>query len=237
MKIETMQVDGQEALAKLEELRAEYFVSGKYPFFTDIEKWSLPNEMERRNESDAAKIIEKSLSINALEWFEERADDFKRYALEDKDFPMSGDADEETDIVGEWRESANAARKEDIMGHKEILTQKIKPIVYIGLVEIEKPWMLPAAVKFGGWNDCPKDKVHCAVLRYWLEKYNAEPVTLTRDVIECWVEKPPQTKEDAIELAWQQYYYCTDIVEQGCGEVMELAGSLKNAASWFFWWD
>jgi hypothetical protein len=74
-------------------------------------------------------------------------------------------------------------------------------------------------------------------MRYWKERYGAEIVSLSGDVIECAVQKPPRTIEDSIELAWEQYWYCSDIVDQGTQTIMNLAAGLMNSDYWFFWWD
>jgi hypothetical protein len=38
-------------------------------------------------------------------------------------------------------------------------------------------------------------------------------------------------------LAWEQYWYCLDIVDQGVGSVSALAATLLNSTYWYFWWD
>ena len=51
------------------------------------------------------------------------------------------------------------------------------------------------------------------------------------------VARPPQTKEEALELARQQYLFCNDIVDQGVGDVESLAKTLLYSPVWYFWWD
>ncbi len=97
--------------------------------------------------------------------------------------------------------------------------------------------MIPAFLKFGNWNDCPAPETHCAIHRHWFEKYGAEIIGLSSDVIECRVAKPPIDKNEAMELAMQQFAYCYDIVEQGTETIANLAGSLVNSNNWYFWWD
>lgn len=98
-------------------------------------------------------------------------------------------------------------------------------------------WMIPAQLKYGGWNDCPSPEIHCAVWKFWQERYGAEIIGVSGDVIEAYVRNPPKTKEEAMELAWQQYLYCTDIVDQGVETVSNLAAAILNHNLWFFWWD
>ena len=40
-----------------------------------------------------------------------------------------------------------------------------------------------------------------------------------------------------MELAWEQYWYCTDLVEHGHGSIANLAATLLDAPYWYFWWD
>jgi Domain of unknown function (DUF4253) len=62
-------------------------------------------------------------------------------------------------------------------------------------------------------------------------------VTMTQDTIELAVERPIQTREDALAVAHEQYVYCADIVQQGTETIEGLAAALLNAPEWFFWWD
>jgi len=71
--------------------------------------------------------------------------------------------------------------------------------------------------------------VHCAINQYWQKEFGAEIVGVSSDVIECIVKNPPRDKETAIKLAWQQYWYCADIVVQGCESIANLAATLLNA--------
>ncbi|HEY0683472.1 MAG TPA: DUF4253 domain-containing protein [Steroidobacter sp.] len=73
--------------------------------------------------------------------------------------------------------------------------------VCFGLIPVESPWLVPAFLKFGGWNDCPEASVHLAFFRRWFEQYGAEVVTVTNDVIEFRVSRPPRTPEEAKQLA------------------------------------
>jgi hypothetical protein len=78
---------------------------------------------------------------------------------------------------------------------------------------------------------------HAALWRYWQERYGATVACIANDVIEFTVSKPPRTREQALELARQQYVYCADIVHQGVGTVEALAATMMNSSVWYFWWD
>lgn len=170
------------------------------------------------------EIISEALDFNVEDWFAKRGTEEK----ENEWF------DYET-LLGDWKE-INSLESTLYVLEKGI-SRTSKDTVYIGLAEIQEAWMLPAFVNFGGWNECPEPHIHCSVMKYWNEKFGAEIVTMTDDYIECFVPKPPQTKEEAIQLAWQQYWYSSDIVDQGTQTVSTLGATLLNAKYWFFWWD
>lgn len=109
--------------------------------------------------------------------------------------------------------------------------------VVIALLPTEIPWTIPAWLDLGGWNDCPASDKHCAVWKVRGETYGAEPVGASEDVVEFLVHRPPETREAAMELAWEQHGYCQDIVTQGTETISRLAGTLLEGRTWFFWWD
>ncbi|MEO0476072.1 MAG: DUF4253 domain-containing protein [Planctomycetota bacterium] len=96
---------------------------------------------------------------------------------------------------------------------------------------------MPAVIQYGGWNDCPFPAEQSGIMRHWQQTYGAQIISMTGDVVECHVERPPQDRDSAIELAWQQYWYCYDIVDQGCETVSNLGATLINSSYWYFWWD
>ena len=111
------------------------------------------------------------------------------------------------------------------------------PEVFIARLPTHDPVMIPLHLRFGDWNSCPPPWLHAAAARYWGERFGASIVTLAGDIIEYVVERPPATDVEALELAWQQYYYCPDIVTQGVGSVATLAQALRKSTRWYFWWD
>jgi Domain of unknown function (DUF4253) len=56
-------------------------------------------------------------------------------------------------------------------------------------------------------------------------------------VMELEAARKPSTKEEALKLAQEQYWFCYDIVEQGVGTIENLAGGLMASSVWYFWWD
>jgi len=109
--------------------------------------------------------------------------------------------------------------------------------VLIAKIPAKAPWELPAWVPMGGYNECPAPESQVAVFRYWHENYGAVPVSATNAIWEMHVPRPPQTEAEAMTLAAGQYAFCQDIVSQGTATVGALAGLLKGANAWYFWWD
>lgn len=109
--------------------------------------------------------------------------------------------------------------------------------VFFALVPTETPWHVPAHLKPGGWNECPDPAVHVAFFKRWYDQYAAVPTTITNDIIEFHVERPPRTRADATKLAREQFIYCPDLVNQGVGTLGNLAAALVDSKCWYFWWD
>jgi hypothetical protein len=96
---------------------------------------------------------------------------------------------------------------------------------------------IPVYLRFGDWNSCPSAHVHMALARRWGGRFGAQIATVSSDIVEYTVERPPSSDAEAMELAWEQYLYCVDIVDQGVGSVATLAQALRHSTRWYFWWD
>jgi hypothetical protein len=119
----------------------------------------------------------------------------------------------------------------------DVLTLEPLPEVRIALLPIDESWKATALLPWGSFNDSPGPAVHTAILRDWSRRYGAELVSLTGDVVEMSVRRPPTTDDAALALAREQFSYSPDIVQQGVGDIEALAASLKNGHAWYFWWD
>jgi hypothetical protein len=183
-----------------------------------MEFMTLEEEVEDA-ERPPADVIQDSLDIDLNAWIAGRR--------------AGGNEDDE--LLGEW--PIEVYNERSITLHKDRLTGESKPKVYLGLARIEQAWQLPAVVHFGGWNDCPFPQMHCAFHRSWQDRFDAEITGISGSIVECVVGKPPRDRKTALGLAWEQYWYCKDIVDQGCGSISNLAASLLNSPYWFFWWD
>jgi Domain of unknown function (DUF4253) len=224
VELTTLKIAGRDAIRLLNEYRSRYATSGQYPFLIgDSEELGRIKENAEFNEQDPARIIRASLRIKIAKWIAGRRKEAEEYEFSPEE------------MLGEW--PGEILEKGSIDLHKEVLSGKVKPGVYLGLAKIEKPWHLPAILKYGAWNECPEPEVHCAFHREWQERFGAEITGMSGDVVECAVRNPPADRKTATILAWEQYWYCPDIVEQGCGSVSNLAATLLNSHYWYFWWD
>ena len=137
---------------------------------------------------------------------------------------------------GQWPPSIQAMG--DFTLPRNILKQgEFLKSVDIGIVPAKHGWEVPAQICFGGWNDCPMPEEQVAVLRYWNETYGAELVGASNDVLELRVARRPSSKEEALRLAQEQFWFCYDIVDQGVGTIENLAATLLVSDIWYFWWD
>jgi hypothetical protein len=96
---------------------------------------------------------------------------------------------------------------------------------------------IPAYLKWGNWNGCPAPEYHVAALRSWRDRFGAELIGLSHDVMNIRVMRRPETRDAALDLAREQYTYCSDIVEQGVQTLSALAALLMQSDWWYFWWD
>lgn len=224
MTFTSIQVHGTEAVERLNELRDQFAKTGKYPFLIgphqDLETMIKSAEFNRQSPEE---ILLASQKIDLEEWVAER-----RAEVEECGYSPYED-------LGEW--PGEIHDKGSFILHKNAVAGNFLPEVFIGLAQVETSWQLPAVLKFGGWNDCPEAEVQCAFHRKWQAEFGAEICSVGGDVIECTVNRPPQDQQSAMQLAWEQYWYCADIVDQGCETISILGATLLKSPYWFFWWD
>ena len=218
--MKTVAVDGLHAVSELYRLRSEYPRTGLYPIILGDEEDLERLEEGRYERFDPEAILAESRKLNPARWLARRP----KEAPELYDFPE-----------GEWPE--DEPEEMGIVTHLDVLSREPKSKVFIGLLRVNSPWEVFAHLQWGGWNDCPLPAVHCALHRYWEEKWGAQPSSVTGDVVQCIVTRPPLDHKAALALAREQYIYCYDIVDQGVQSIAVLAAGLRCARHWFFWWD
>lgn len=57
---------------------------------------------------------------------------------------------------------------------------------------------------------------------------------MARDRVETRVSRPANNRQRAVNVAREQYAYCSDIVDQGMETLDVLAASLLNGTAWLF---
>lgn len=137
--------------------------------------------------------------------------------------------------VGKW--PSQPVEVQELGSHRDVLTRQPKETVYFAKIPTVHAFEIPAYLQFGNWNACPSAEEHVAILQHWSERYGLEMYALTGDVIECEITRPPADREAAIKLAFEQYLYCNDIVDQGVENIATLAAILECSTHWYFWWD
>lgn len=87
-------------------------------------------------------------------------------------------------------------------------------------------------------NECPEPADYVAVQKHWFDRYGAEIVCVSVDVVKMRVTRPPTNRADAMELAREQFL-CSGggLVFQGVATMSALDASLVRCRVWSFWWD
>lgn len=120
---------------------------------------------------------------------------------------------------------------------KDSLSRRYLDEAWIVLLPTDDQATAIAMLGYGGWNECPGPEEHVAAFRSWRERFGFELIGAGKDVIEGRVSRRPSSRQEALELAWEQYAYCPDIVDQGVVQVSVLAAGLMESSWWYFWWD
>lgn len=190
------------------------------------EEQEMLQEQINYSKQSPTEIIKASSSIEAQAWLEKRKTELIEDFAED-DYGLK-------EIEGSWPGALDGHR---ISMHRNILNGELLEKTVMAKLAVQSPWDIPAHFKYGNWNNCPAPEVHCAVWKHWYNKFGAEIVSMSHDVIEAWVARPPGSEEEAMALAWEQFLYCDDIVFQGVGTIGNLAGMAMHSNYWYFWWD
>lgn len=193
--------------------------TGYYPVITE-EYEQLFEYMEFEDEYDSAATIKTALSVNVDAFFKERKEELSDSYTSDR--------------KGSWE-----LAQEETGSDEFYVVSRSGPDAILQLVfcPTKISWQVCAVLCWGNSNDGIAPSNHAAVHKSWGTEYDAELVCITIDTMEFMVKKPPTTKEKAMKLAEEQYFYCPDIVDQGVQTIANLGKSLLNSNKWFFWWD
>lgn len=129
--------------------------------------------------------------------------------------------------------SHSTAGYRGVITHLDRATGEPKARVLIRNFKAPAAWHAFAHLAWGGWSSCPAAKVHCAIHRYWAERYASVVISITSSEVQCLVANPPTDLESALQLARQHLAYCNDLAQP----VAVLARTLVNARYWYFCWN
>lgn len=163
-----------------------------------------------------------------------RAEDNRRVRDYFRERGQEIEEDEEAEPpLGDWPDQVETTEL-TVASH---YTGEVYDRVHIALLPCRTGWEAIAHLQWGGWNDNPHAECHVAALKSWHERYGAELVGCSHDVINLRVTRRPATREEALALAREHDLYCSDIVDQGVGSLSALAATLMAGDWWYFWWD
>lgn len=219
-----LEVPWNEALSCWKRLREQTEYTGLYPLLLES-RTEFEGHLKRSKAYGISQTLEEGRTLDPAQILARRLEKVAQaHSLEE--FPPQGEwPDEDFDSAEEYYYTLH-------------YRYEPAPItMLIGLVPTFNPWEAPTLLGFSGPNGCPTPAEHSSVLRSWFERYGAEPIIVTRDVLELRVVRPPLSPEAALELAQQQFAYCDDIVYQGTGTLEALAGTLVGTPTWYFWWN
>lgn len=111
--------------------------------------------------------------------------------------------------------------------------------VILALVPAAYNWQIPVLLSYGNFNGCPHPSVHGAALRHWHQRYGLDVVSMTHAAMEFAVSRPPRTRRDALEFAWEYAGYCPDgfDVVYEAEDMGGMAACLVDAEVVRAWWD
>lgn len=148
----------------------------------------------------------------------------------------------EKESMGEyWKELVDTIEKDpadamnSFLGIVDYGTKKSEECI-LAKIPAENPWEVFAWLPFGGWNECPMPEEVLWIAKYWYEKHGAIPAVMTSDILE-FSAAPVKDEIAAVDLALEQFAFCSDIVTQGVNTIGRLAGAMMQSSTWYFWWD
>jgi hypothetical protein len=213
-------VEARQAIDIWERVRPVVEMLGYYPVVCHDEHGNLV-EQPVMNEGLPSDVMSVAAKADASSWFQEREAGAPDYY---------GNVDQ-----GEWQDREPQS---NFTVPFDVSTGEPVDGVWIALVPTTAPWEVLAYLDYGDWNECPAPAEHVAVQKHWHERYGAEIVCASGDVVEMRVTRPPTSQAAAMELAREQFLYSGgDLVFQGVETMSALGAALVGSSVWYFWWD
>lgn len=241
-------VPGANAVVLWLALRAQFELTGIWPVLRGSaveepeEFYNNPSEILSQVPSYGLNQLLAPRLTERIEAFQQMFGDYPS-DLELKAFVAKVDASGAMSFGGRpasptpWPDTKKTQPNLEIHSVSDMGTRRLRRHVQLSLIPLSHAYEVPAYLGFGGWNDSPMPELQVAVLREWHKLYGAVPIAVTGDVLECVVDRPPQTEEQAMALAAEQWIFCDDIVSQGTQTIRNLAIEIWRSPQWFFWWD
>jgi hypothetical protein len=211
----TLTVHGSEAFDLWKRLRGLLDKTGRWPVILGEDEPRIFDDAE-----PIRTILAKADKTDAEAWLRKQP---------------AENPEEEEHCHGPW--PADVQPSHGFSAPFETLGGKARKAVKVALMPASRGWEVPAVLSYGDWNACPAPELHVAMLKRWNDLYGAELVSISFDIIETWLPRPPKDREAALALAREQFWYCGDIVTQGTGTIERLAATLIDSSTWYFWWD
>ena len=236
---EVEEVRGSEALDRWSELKATgkaspVIVGGEQAFNHLLDNFH-PNAWQHAEEPVLEEALEKAVELTHPEDLNAylQAEEARAIAsLRESGITLEPASEPP---VGDWPEAELTATGPTVT--MDFRSGQALERVFIVKVPTDDWTTIPTHLRWGGWNSNPPPEFHVAALRSWSDRYGAELVGLSSDTMNLRVAMRPQTREEALALAREQYAYCNDLVDQGYGTLSSLAAFLKADPWWWFWWD
>jgi hypothetical protein len=222
------------AVERWRQLRAQTEKSGIYPLLLGppVDAFGQVEDLEFIELGESGPwthqdVMAKATPEAAAEFLAERKRESAEMAEEGIEYPERG----------EWPDEPGQMTDPD--DFLVLLNPEGEPVESLLLAHVPARSGAEAigAIAYGAWNDCPMPWIHVAYVKQWQETFGAELVVCSNDTLEFTVSRPPTTREAAVELALEHFWYCADIVDQGTETIERLANELLDAPRWFFWWD
>jgi hypothetical protein len=224
---------GADALARWEAIRGAVPVTGLWPVIIGEEGddplfLGLADGWDRGSADREAAVAEAS-GMDAGEWLRSR----RAAQVEDLDLSPDEHEEYEASMHGDWP---------DLPPHDELQAplatrSSYRESVTIILVPVDAGWKVPIWFDYGGWNECPDPVEHAVVLRAWSERFGAELAAACRDTLELRVLRPVDSRQTAVDVAFEQVCYCPDVIDQPGPSLEARAATLLGGRIWTFWWD
>jgi len=109
--------------------------------------------------------------------------------------------------------------------------------IYVALMKVPYPWIVPGMLAFGGWGNSPRIDQHIAYLRELHRLVGAEVFAVTCSGIGLRLEYPPRDLVRVKEIARDLFLYTPDYIA-GTKQMREqFYDDLLEMPYWWLFWD